>query len=153
MNKNVNLFEAAEVSVVYKNSVSVEKKYQITSSCDIYMLMRPVFQDIMSHHEEFYIILLNMNNSVLSISKIAKGGISETTVDTRIVLQTALKTNSVKLTLVHNHPSGNLTPSHQDISLTRKIVEAGKLMDITVIDHVIISDAGYYSFADEGILN
>ncbi len=152
MNKNVNLFEAAEVSVVYKNNVSTEQKCQITSSCDIYMLMRPVFQDIMSHHEEFYIILLNTNNSVLGISKIAKGGISETTVDTRIVLQTALKTNSVKLALIHNHPSGNLIPSHQDISLTRKIVEAGKLMDISVIDHVIMSDTGYYSFADEGVL-
>ena len=152
MNKNTNLFEVAEVSVTYKNKVPTGKKYKIVSSQDIYTLMRPIFQDVINHHEEFYIILLNSGNCVLGVSKIAQGGIAETSVDVRIIFQTALKANATSIILAHNHPSGNLTPSWQDRDLTKKIVNAGKLINITVLDHLIITDSGYYSFADEGVM-
>lgn len=153
MNRKTNLLELAEISVVYKNKIREKDKIQIMSSNDIYKLMKPVYEDVINHHEEFYIILLNTGNYVLGISKIAQGGISSTTIDTRIILQTALKTNSVKIALVHNHPSTNLQPSSHDKDFTNKIVKAGKLMDIKVLDHVIISDNGYFSFCDDGIIN
>jgi len=152
MNNTSNLQNVAEISVVYKNSNSVNKKIQIKSSIDINELMQPVFSEFMSHHEEFWIILLSHNNSVLGVSKISQGGLAETTIDIRIILQIALKSNSSKICLCHNHPSGNLTPSTQDQQLTRTIVEAGKLMNIEVLDHLVLSDNGYYSFADCGIL-
>lgn len=152
MNKKTNLFELAEISVVYKNKIRTKDKIQVSSSKDIYKLMKPIFEGVINHHEEFYIILLNTGNYVLGISKIAQGGISSTTIDTRIIFQTALKTNSVKIALVHNHPSTNLNPSPQDKSFTFKMVEAGKLIDIAVVDHVIISNNGYFSFCDRGLL-
>lgn len=153
MNKKNNLFELAEISVVYKNKIRAKDKIQVSSSNDIYKLMKPVFKDVINHHEEFYIVLLNTGNYVLGISKIAQGGISSTTIDTRIIFQTALKTNSVKIAMVHNHPSTSLNPSHLDKSFTDKMVEAGKLMDIAVVDHVILSTDGYFSFCDRGLLN
>lgn len=152
MNKSTNLLDVAEVSIVYKNNVPAKKKIQIKSSVDIHKLMKPILQDVVSHHEEFWIVLLDQSNHVMGISEIAKGGITETTTDIRIIYQTALKANSVKLCLVHNHPSGCLTPSPQDLHLTKRIVEAGRLMSIMVIDHIIITENSYFSFADEGLL-
>ena len=152
MNNTSNLQNIAEVSIVYKSNNPMNKKVQIRSSLDINELMQPVFSEFMSHHEEFWIILLSYNNTVLGISKISQGGLAETIIDTRIIFQLALKSNSSKICLCHNHPSGNLMPSTQDQELTRTIVNAGKLMNIEVIDHIILSDGGYYSFADNGML-
>ena len=152
MNNTSNLQNIAEVSIVYKNINTMNKKVQIMSSLDINEIMKPVFSEFVSHHEEFWIILLSYNNRVLGVSKISQGGLAETTIDARIIFQLALKTNSSKICLCHNHPSGNLTPSTQDQELTRTIVQAGKLMNIEVLDHIILSDGGYYSFADCGIL-
>ena len=152
MNNTSNLQNIAEVSIVYKSNTPVNKKVQIMSSLDINEIMQPVFSEFMSHHEEFWVMLLRNNNTVLGISKISQGGLSQTTIDARIIFQLALKANSSKICLCHNHPSGNLTPSIQDQELTRTIVQAGKLMNIEVLDHVILNDGGYYSFADNGML-
>ncbi len=89
---------------------------------------------------------------VLGYTLISEGGITDTTVDVRVILQAALLTNSVAIILAHNHPSGNLKPSRQDMEITKQVKNAAQLMRITVLDHLILTDAGYYSFADEGQL-
>jgi DNA repair protein RadC len=97
-------------------------------------------------------MLLNRSNRVLGISCISKGGISGTVVDVKIILQTALKANASGLIISHNHPSGNLTASSEDIKITVKLKNACKLLDLSLLDHLIITDEGYLSFADEGML-
>jgi DNA repair protein RadC len=106
----------------------------------------------MQHHEEFYVMLLNRGNKVLGVSCISKGGIAGTVVDVKIILQTALKTNASSLIVSHNHPSGNLTASREDIKVTEKLKSACQLLDLSLLDHLIISDEGYLSLADDGML-
>jgi len=102
--------------------------------------------------EEFKVVFFNRTNRVLGIADISMGGVSETYVDPKVVFAIASKGNSSGLILCHNHPSGSLLPSPQDISLTKKLVEGGKLLDINVWDHLIISEISYYSLADEGMM-
>lgn len=103
-------------------------------------------------YETFKVIYLNQQNSVLSIKTISEGGIAGTVVDPRLIYKEALNQTAVALILAHNHPSGNLKPSRADISITDKMKSAGLLLDIKVLDHLIISEHGYYSFADEGLI-
>lgn len=110
-------------------------------------------QDSIEHIEEFKLLLMNRSNSVLGILPVSKGGISGTVTDIRLIYQGAIKANASGIIVCHNHPSGNLNPSESDTKLTHKIKEAGLLMDIQLLDHlIIISDGGYYSFADNGLL-
>ena len=102
--------------------------------------------------EEFKIVLLNRSNKVLGITSISQGGVSGTMADPKLIFGTALKAAASYIILVHNHPSGNLRPSNEDIKLTKKLVEGGKLLDILVVDHLIISKDDYYSFCDDGTL-
>jgi DNA repair protein RadC len=104
------------------------------------------------NHEEFWIILLGRSSRVLGKELISKGGLAGTVADPKIIFHTALQHQASGIILVHNHPSGNLKPSHQDINLTKNISAAGKMLDIQVFDHVIVSDNGYFSFGDEGLL-
>src|SRR5690606_1039682 len=97
-------------------------------------------------------LLLNRANKVLGIVPISKGGTSATIADPKLIFVSAIKSNASAIILAHNHPSGNLQPSTADISLTKKIMEGGKLLDVPVIDHIIVTGHGYYSFADEGAL-
>jgi len=107
----------------------------------------------LEHVEEFKILLMNRSNAVLGIMDISKGGISGTVTDVRIILQAAIKANASGIIACHNHPSGNINPSESDTRLIQKIKEAGNLMDIQLLDHLIITtDEGYYSFADNGLL-
>lgn len=122
----------------------------IRGSKDAYNLMRRHMIDL--NHEEFWIILLGQSSKVLGKELISKGGMSLTVADPRVIFRSALLNNAVGLILVHNHPSGNLKPSHQDIGLTKQLTSAGKLMDIKIYDHLIISDKGYLSFGDEDLL-
>lgn len=108
--------------------------------------------DLIDYKEVFYIILLNNSNEVLGISKISEGGITGTVVDVRLVFQIALKSHAVGMILAHNHPSGTLKPSQADISLTKKLKNAGEILDVKVLDHLIITTENYFSFADENIL-
>lgn len=126
------------------------KRDKIISSKDIFDLMRADFQDL--PHEEFHILLLNRTNIVIRKEKISTGGISATVVDPKLIFKSALEHRASSLVLSHNHPSGNLKPSNEDISLTKNIKEAGMLLQIPVLDHLIISDTTYFSFADEGMM-
>jgi DNA repair protein RadC len=125
--------------------------FKVTSSQDAFNLLRPKISDL--EHEEFWVILLNRNNKVIKPIKISQGGITGTVIDNRIILKEAILNQSSAIILAHNHPSGNTRPSEADRSVTKKIFEGAKLVDITVLDHVIIAGDRYYSFADEGILN
>lgn len=123
---------------------------KITSSKDAYIAIQHKLSDL--PHEEFWVLLLNRANKIIKTESISKGGISGTVVDVRIVCKMALENNTTGVILVHNHPSGNLKPSQQDLDITRKMKDALKLLDISVLDHLIIGDRAYYSFADEGLM-
>ncbi|NNC84392.1 MAG: DNA repair protein RadC [Flavobacteriales bacterium] len=127
-----------------------EERPQIRSSKDAYELIAPEIDDL--HHEEFLMLILNRNNKVTHREKISAGGVAGTVVDPKIIFKTALDKRASAIILAHNHPSGNLSPSKQDIALTEQVRSAGKLLDISVLDHLIISTQGFYSFADEGLM-
>ena len=147
--KAISIVAALELGRRRKNA-DMQAKPQITSSADAYTLMRPVMEDL--PHEEFWAVFLSRSNKVLEKHHASKGGVSGTVIDVRLILREAILTRASSIILFHNHPSGNLKPSSQDTSLTRKISQAAELVDVKVIDHLIITDAGYYSFADEGML-
>lgn len=123
---------------------------QIRSSADVFNIFSPVMEDL--PHEEFWILFLNRANKVLGRMKISQGGVSGTVTDVRIVMKKAIETLASGLVICHNHPSGNNSPSDADIRITQKIKEAGALMDIQLLDHLIICGKNYYSFADNGAL-
>lgn len=123
---------------------------QIRSSADVYSIMSPVMEDL--PHEEFWILFLNRANRVTGRMKISQGGVSGTVTDVRIVMKKAIESLASGLVICHNHPSGNNSPSDSDIRITQKIREAGALMDIQLLDHLIIAGKDYYSFADNGAL-
>ncbi len=148
--KALSVISALELGRRRKKNDS-PKKDKINFSKDIYTLMTPHMMDL--EHEEFWIILLNRANIVLKKIMISTGGISGTVVDPKLIFKTALENLASAVILVHNHPSGNIMPSEADIILTRKMIEAGKLLDIPVIDHLIYTDFAYYSFVDEGRLS
>ncbi len=120
----------------------------ITSSAEAHAAIAPLLSDL--GHEEFWILLLNKANRLIGRERISSGGTAGTVVDAGIVFRKAILAGASALILAHNHPSGNLTPSDADIRLTRKLVEAGRLLDMPVLDHLIIAAHRYYSFADEG---
>jgi DNA repair protein RadC len=122
----------------------------ISSSKEVFDLMRSRLGDL--GHEEFWCIYLNNANRVLSERQLSKGGITGTMVDVRLVYQAALQMGSVAVILVHNHPSGTLRPSEADKRLTAKLQQGGSQLDIQVLDHVIITEKAYFSFADEHLL-
>lgn len=142
----------AEISINYKPNIKLSELPKIVTSKDADAQFRALWSDKLQHVEEMYMMLLNRANKVLGYSKISTGGISGTVVDLKIVFQTALKSNASSIILSHNHPSGNLKPSEADIRITKNVREAGKIMDIVLLDHLIITEEGYYSFADEGAL-
>jgi DNA repair protein RadC len=121
----------------------------IGSSKDAYNIMRRHLVDL--NHEEFWIILVGRSQKVLAKELVSKGGLSATVVDPKIIFSIALQHQSTGIIMIHNHPSGNLKPSHNDIHLTKKLAEAGTMLEIKILDHLIISDSGFYSFADEGL--
>jgi len=123
---------------------------QIRSSKDVADIFQPLLSDLM--HEEFWILFLNRSNKVISRMKLSQGGISGTVTDVRIVMKKAIECLASGIIVCHNHPSGNLSPSESDSKITQKIKEAGNMMDIQLLDHLIISDKEYYSFADNGAL-
>lgn len=127
-----------------------EVLFKISSSQSVFDLMQPVIGDL--PHEEFWIILLNNANKVVSHFQLSKGGITGTLVDVRLVFKAALASGAVGIILAHNHPSGLLKPSDADRQVTTKIKIAGDQLDIKILDHLIITDKGYFSFSDEGIL-
>ena len=118
-------------------------------SKDAYNIIRRHLVDL--NHEEFWIILTGRSNKVLGKELVSKGGFSDVLIDIKVIFSAALQHKANGIILVHNHPSGSLKPSHEDIMLTKRIADAGKILDIKVTDHLIITDKGYYSFADDGL--
>jgi DNA repair protein RadC len=123
---------------------------QIKCSKDVADIFQPLLCDLT--HEEFWVLFLNRSNRVINRMKISQGGISGTVTDIRIILKKAVEYLSSGIIVCHNHPSGNLIPSESDNRITNKIRDAGNLLDIQLLDHLIISDKDYYSFADNGLI-
>ncbi len=146
--KAITIAAALELGV--RRSMADNKKEVITSSRDIAQYLQAQLQ--YKKHEVFAVIFLNRSNKINHYEVISEGGITGTVADPRIILRKALEHEAVSLVLCHNHPSGSLKPSRQDEELTNKIKEASKYFDIKVLDHIIVSEEGYYSFADEGLL-
>lgn len=147
--KAINIIAALELGRRRKLSDPLERP-KISSSRDAFENILPYLEDL--DREEFYVILLNHANKILKVEQISKGGIAMVVVEPRALIKTALEQNATGIILFHNHPSGALKPSTQDINLTKKVSEACKLFDISVLDHLIIGHNNYYSFADEGLL-
>tara|TARA_B100000497_G_scaffold121305_1_gene150868 strand:- start:1841 stop:2536 length:696 start_codon:yes stop_codon:yes gene_type:complete len=122
----------------------------IKSSKDIYILLLSDLSDLIS--EEFWVIFLNHRNKIIGKKRISSGGLTATVVDVRILFKEAIERLATAIVIAHNHPSGTLKPSRADIQLTQKIKNASKLLDIQLLDHLIVADSGYYSFADDGCL-
>jgi DNA repair protein RadC len=143
----------AEVELVYRSKVKASDRPLISSSSDAYDLLKELWEEgKMDLVEQFKVLFLNRANRVLCLYNVSSGGITGTVADPRLIYTAALKVNAVSIVLSHNHPSGSLKPSRQDEELTQKIKSAGSFLDIKVLDHVILSSEGYYSFADEGLL-
>jgi len=133
-----------------RQAMSYVEKAVVTSSKDVALFLQSKFKD--HRHEVFAVVFLNRTNKINNFQVISEGGITGTVADPRIILKKALEEDAVSLILCHNHPSGSLKPSKADEDLTQKIKEAARYFDIRVTDHIIVSEVGYYSFADEGML-
>ncbi len=145
--------KVAEVELIYKSKVKASERPKITSSKDAYnILIQSWDENKIEFVEQFKVLFLNKANKVLGIYEVSTGGISGTVADPRVIFVAALKSNCSGIIICHNHPSGNLKPSRQDEALTEKIKKAGELLDIKLLDHVIVTNESYYSFADEGLL-
>ena len=143
----------SEVELIYKSKVKPTERPQLKTPKDCYQLLLQTWdENRIEFVEQFKIILMNKAHRVLGIYELSTGGASTTTVDIKLVFMAALKANACNLVLSHNHPSGNLKPSMADEMLTSKIKAAGTLLEIEVLDHLIITSEGYYSFADEGMM-
>jgi len=146
--KAISIMAAMELGRRRRVEDSVELQ-KITSSKTVFEIMQPVIGEL--PHEEFWIVYLNNSNKVLSKAQLSKGGITGTLVDTRLVFKNALEMGATALILCHNHPSGTLIPSDADKQITKKLKSAGDSLEIKVLDHLIITERNYFSFADEGI--
>jgi len=146
--KAISIIAALELGRRRRGEDAVELK-KITSSKIIFEIMQPIIGEL--PHEEFWIIYMNNSNKVIAKSQLSKGGITGTLVDVRIVFKTALEMGATALILCHNHPSGTLIPSDADKHITRKLKLAGDSLEIKVLDHLIVTETSYFSFADEGI--
>ncbi|MDD5356051.1 MAG: JAB domain-containing protein [Candidatus Omnitrophica bacterium] len=133
-----------------KNLAEALERPQIKCSKDVADIMQPLIADL--QHEEFHVLFMNRSNKVTGKMKLSQGGISGTVTDVRLVMKRAIQAGASGIIVAHNHPSGNLNPSESDTKITCKIKEAGTLLDIQLLDHIIIAEKDYYSFADNGLI-
>lgn len=141
----------AEIEISYKPKYKVSELPMVDSSNKAYTFLKDIFPSL-NYREYFYILCLNRSNKVLGYCQISMGGISSAVIDVRLIMQTALKSNASAIILAHNHPSGKTEPSDADKKMTWKIKGAGRLLDIDVLDHLILTSETYFSFADEGLI-
>lgn len=146
--KAITIIAALELAKRRRVS-EVREKEKITGSKDVYEYFHHL-SDL--RNEEFYVLFLNRANKIITHKKVSQGGITGTVADIRLILKDALDNFATGIVLCHNHPSGNLKPSNEDKELTQKVKQTTKLLDINLLDHIIVSDTGYFSFADEGLL-
>ena len=147
--KAISIAAAMELGRRRRGEEALEKQ-KITSSISVFELMQPIIGEL--PHEEFWIIYVNNSNKVIQKQLLSKGGITGTLVDVRLVMKNALEVGATGLILVHNHPSGTLKPSEADKQLTQKLKTASHSLDIKVLDHLIVTEKAYFSFADENML-
>jgi DNA repair protein RadC len=156
LNKFKGIGDAKAISIVAalelgrrRKETETAKREKIVTSKDAFDIMKPSMMDL--PHEEFWLLMLNRANLVIKKELISRGGVAGTVVDTKIIFKTAIENYASSIIVCHNHPSGNLKPSEADLKITRNIKEAGKIMEIALLDHLIITENGFYSFADEGL--
>lgn len=147
-----DLLTVNEVSAVYKPLNITFRMDCIHDSLKCANLLRKLWSDDIAYREDFNVLLVNRHNKALSLRRASSGGITGTVVDVRQIMQFAILGNATAIILAHNHPSGNLRPSQHDREITERICQAAKLFDIKVLDHIILTPKGYYSFADNGDL-
>lgn len=147
--KAVSIISALELGRRRK-SLTENKVPKIESSQTAFEQLYPYLADL--DHEQFYTILFNRANKVIDVIKVSQGGVSGTVADAKLIFRSAVEKLASGIILAHNHPSGNLKPSQADIALTRKIKEAGAMLDISVLDHIIIASNDYFSFSDQGMM-
>ena len=147
--KAISIITALEIGR-RRNTQDVLERVKITSSNDAAIILQQQIGDLPT--EEFWVMFLNQGNKIIKTEQISRGGITQTSVDVRIVFKRAIELMATAIILSHNHPSGNLNPSESDKNLTRKFSEAAKYLDIQVLDHIIVTQKDYFSFADEGFI-
>jgi DNA repair protein RadC len=147
--KAISIVAALELGRRRRETESA-KRDKISTSKDAYEILKGSMADL--PHEEFWMLILNRANAVVKKELISRGGVAGTVVDTKIIFKSAIEHYASSIIICHNHPSGNLKPSEADIKITKNIKEAGRIMEIALIDHLIIAENGYYSFADEGLI-
>lgn len=128
----------------------VPEKVQVKNSSDLFKILQPYLSDLQT--EEFWVVFLNQSNKVLGKTKLSSGGINQSVVDVRILFKAAIENFATGIVIAHNHPSGNLKPSQEDIKITKQISEGGKILNIQLLDHLIITQNSFFSFADENLL-
>ncbi|MBE7174851.1 MAG: DNA repair protein RadC [Mucilaginibacter polytrichastri] len=148
--KAISIIAALEIGRRRADTEDVAEPERITCSRDVFYALNTIFSDL--SHEEFWILCTNRAGRILSKNLISKGGVSGTIADPKIVFKLALEHNATSVFLAHNHPSGSLKPSNADIVLTKKMADAGRIMDVPVLDHLIFAGNKFFSFADEGLL-
>lgn len=147
--KAITIAAAMELGRRRRGEEALQKK-KITSSSSVFEYLQPILGEL--PHEEFWILYLNNSNRIIKSVQLSKGGITGTVVDARLVFKDALQVGAVGIILAHNHPSGTLKPSQEDIRITKKLKTAGESLDIKVLDHLIVTEKDYFSFADENML-
>ena len=144
------LYEVAEIQLSYKSNVKPSLRPKVSGSKDAYnILLENWDRSKIEFVEQFKVLLLNRANKALGIFEVSNGSATGTVADPKLIFAAAIKSNACGIILAHNHPSGNLQPSQADLDLTKKVKEGGKLLEIQILDHLIITTEGYYSFADE----
>ncbi|MFN3759534.1 MAG: JAB domain-containing protein [Algoriphagus aquaeductus] len=153
LNEIIRLNEVAEITLAYRPKIKASQRPKVSCSRQVYEVLLKFWNpDCLEYTEQFQVMLLSRGNRVLGICTISSGGTAGTVVDPKVVFAAGLKANASSIVLSHNHPSGNLLPSEQDRRLTKRLVEIGRALDLPIVDHVILSPEGYFSFADEGEL-
>lgn len=147
----MNTLSFPQITVSYKDA-DASKRVKITSSSTSYEILKTIYDDCMQYHEECWAMYLNRAGKLLGVSCISRSGISETCVDIRIVLQTALISHATTIIISHNHPSGSTVASTQDNHLTSRLKKACEVIGIHLLDHIILTEDSYLSYADEGML-
>lgn len=141
------------LSLKYSEDVKQSELHHLQNSSDVSEILRKCYNhDTFFMQEQFIVLMLNQSNKLIGFYPLSRGGLTSTVVDVRLIFSTAINSFATSIIISHNHPSGNRNPSKQDIVLTKKIKEAGDLLDIKLLDHVILTNESYFSFADEGEL-
>ncbi|HRE67703.1 MAG TPA: JAB domain-containing protein [Cyclobacteriaceae bacterium] len=151
--KEQRQYEVSEIQLTYKSIVKPSLRPKVSSSKDASDILMANWDDTkIELMEQFKVMLMNRANKVLGIFEVSTGGITGTVADPKLIFAAAIKGAACGIIIAHCHPSGNLQPSQADIDLTRKIKEGGRLLDIALLDHIILTSEGYFSFADEGLI-